>query len=114
MALLGTDPLIGWFEEEEMTKDEILENDKAMRNHGYMKGPASCMLAAKESKNMRASANAIRKVVGQFNITKGDHWLRFKDVSENSTGKMKQFDQDYLELVPVSVITNQQKPEDIY
>ena len=116
MKLLGTDPLIGWFDEEGMTKDEILEKDKAMRNHGYMKGPASCMLAAKESKNMRASANAIRMIVGQFNITKGDHWLRFKNVTENSKSgeSWLEFNQDYLEIVPISIISNPAKPEDQY
>ena len=114
LALDGQDPLIGWFEEEEKTKDEILENDKAMRNRGYMKGPASCMLVAKEGKNMRASFKAIRKIVGQFNITKGDHWLRFKNVTENSKSgdSWLEFNQDYLEIVPTSIITNPAKPED--
>ena len=116
LALDGQDPLIGWFDEEGMAKEEILENDKAMRNRGYMKGPASTMLVAKESKNMRASFKAIRKIVGQFNVTKGDHWLRFKNVTENSKSgdAWLEFNQDYLEIVPISIISNPAKPEDQY
>ena len=98
-----------------MNSDEIRENDKAMRNRGYMKGPASIVLDAKVAKGtMRDSEQAIRKIIGTYRLDKGDHWLRYKDVSENSTGKMKQFDQDYLELVPKSVLSNPNKPEDIY
>ena len=108
-----TDIAIGWITDDNKSSDEIRENDKAMRNRGYMKGPASIVLD-NEGNTMRDSEQSIRKIVGTYRLDKGDHWLRFKDVSENSTGKMKQFDQDYLELVPVGVITNQQKPEDIY
>ena len=65
---------------------------------------------------MRASFKAIRKVVGQFNITKGDHWLRFKNVTENekSGDSYLEFNQDYLEIVPTSIISNPAKPEDQY
>ena len=110
-----TDIIIGWVTDEGMNSDEIRENDKAMRNRGYMKGPASIVLDAKVAKGtMRDSEQAIRKIIGTYRLDKGDHWLRYKDVSENSTGKMKQFDQDYLELVPKSVLSNPNKPEDIY
>ena len=110
-----TDIIIGWVSDEGMNSDEIRENDKAMRNRGYMKGPASIVLDAKVAKGtMRDSEQAIRKIIGTYRLDKGDHWLRYKDVSENSTGKMKQFDQDYLELVPKSVLSNPNKPEDIY
>ena len=100
-----------WFDEDGMSKDEILENDKSMRNHGYMKGPASCILQKDGEKSMRASDMAIRKIVGTFKIDKGDHWLRFKNVT-GSGNKDREFNQDYLELVPTSVISNPAKPED--
>ena len=110
-----TDIIIGWTSDENITEEEARENDKAMRNRGYMKGPASIVLDATVARGtMRDSEQSIRKIIGTYRLDKGDHWLRFKDVSENSTGKLKQFDQDYLELVPTSVITNQAKPEDIY
>ena len=114
MALTTDNPLIGWFEEKEMDEDLIKENDKAMRNRGYMKGPASCVLN-KDGDSMRKSAYALRKIVGTFNIDKRDHWLRFKNVTENektASGNWVQFNQDYLEIVPTSIISNPAKPED--
>ena len=108
-----TDIAIGWITDDNKSSDEIRENDKAMRNRGYMKGPASIVLD-NEGNTMRDSEQSIRKIVGTYRLDKGDHWLRFKDVSENSTGKMKQFDQDYLELVPAAVLSDPTKPEDIY
>lgn len=109
-----TDILIGWVSDEGLSEDEIRENDKAMRNRGYMKGPASIVLESETGVTMRSGVQPLRKIVGTYRLDKGDHWMRFKDVSENSTGKLKQFDQDYLELVPISVINNPLKPEDIY
>ena len=113
MTLGSNNPLIGWFEEKEMDEDLIKENDKAMRNRGYMKGPASCALN-KDGESMRKSELALRKIIGTFNITKGDHWLRFKNVTENemSGTEYLQFNQDYLEIVPTSIISNPAKPED--
>ena len=108
----GDDPLIGWESDESKTEDEIRELDKTMRNHGYMKGPASVVLEANDNKNMRASNRALRKIVGQFNITRGDHWLRFKNVTDG--GGNPEFNQDYLEIVPVGIIKNQSNPEDQY
>lgn len=103
--------IVGWFDEEEneMSEAEILENDKAMRNRGFMKGPASCEL--EKDKSMRASEKALRKIIGTQKLGRRDHWLRFKNVTENSTGR-DQFNQDYLELVPTRIITDQRKPED--
>ena len=107
--------IIGWTSDTGLNEDEIKENDKAMRNRGYMKGPASIVLdGTTANSTMRDSEQALRKIVGTYRLDKGDHWMRFKDVSENSTGKLKQFDQDYIELVPLSIINNQSKPEDIY
>lgn len=116
MNLASSDPLIGWFDETAMETNEILENDKAMRNRGYMKAPASCFLD-NEGHNMRHSVYPLRKILGQFNINKGDHWLRFKNVTENEKhpgyGKWVQFNQDYLEIVPTNII-NGSKAEDQY
>ncbi|MBO7168331.1 MAG: fasciclin domain-containing protein, partial [Bacteroidaceae bacterium] len=114
MTLGSTNPLIGWFPEEGLNDEQIKENDKAMRNRGYMKGPASCALS-KDGESMRKSELALRKIIGTFNITKGDHWLRFKNVTENeksAQGNWVQFNQDYLEIVPTSIISNPAKPED--
>lgn len=109
-----TDVIIGWVSDEGLSEDEIRENDKAMRNRGYMKGPASIVLESETGVTMRSGVQPLRKIVGTYRLDRGDHWMRFKDVTENSTGKMNQFDQDYIELVPISVINNPLKPEDIY
>lgn len=108
---------VGWFDESELSASEIMENDKAMRNKGYMKAPASYHLDQDNpdspSGNMRYSELAVRKIVGTFKLDKSrDYWLRFKNVTENSTDD--QFNQDYLEIVPTTVITNPNKPEDQY
>ncbi len=105
-----TDVIVGWFDESNMSEEEINENDKAMHNRGYMKGPASIVMS--DEKNMRESVQPLRKVVGTFRLDRGDHWLRFKDVSDK--GSTTQFEQDYIELVPTSVLSNPSKPEDIY
>ena len=111
----ATTILIGWSSDEELGDQEtIKEYDKAMRNRGYMKGPASIVLEDKEFGTMRDSEQALRKIVGTYRLNKGDHWMRFKDVSDGGTGVNTQFDQDYIELVPTGVINNPLKPEDIY
>ncbi len=109
----ATDKLVGWFSDTGLTEDQISDNDKAMRNRGYMKGPASIVLEDNDGiVTMRSGEQPLRKIIGTYRLDKGDHWLRFKDVSENSNGVLKQFEQDYLELVPVNVINDPLKPED--
>ncbi len=109
---------IGWFDETGMTQNEILEKDKAMKNKGFMKGPASCHLDLKNptsvTGNMRHSNQCIRKIIGTFPLGKkeGGHWIRIKSVTENSTDE--QFNQDYFEIVPTTVLSNPSKPEDQY
>ncbi len=116
MSIGGKNAFIGWEDDEEQGGEaQIKELDKAMRNRGYMKGPASCILEEEESKSMRRSDLALRRIVGTFKITKGDHWLRFKNVKDsekNEGGEYYQFNQDYLEIVPTNIISNQAKPED--
>lgn len=108
---------MGWFKETDevtgapLSEEELRAKDKTMRNHGFMKAPASCHL--EKGKSMRESQLAIRKIVGTFYLKPGEHWLRFKNVTENTDGK-QQFNQDYLEIVPTTIISDPSKPEDIY
>lgn len=108
------DEAVGWVSYDGLSDDEIKQQDQAMRNRGFMKGPASIVLDADTEKTMRDSEQSIRKIVGTYRLNKGDHWMRFKDVSDGGTGVNTQFDQDYIELVPTGVINNPLKPEDIY
>lgn len=110
---------MGWFEESE-NEDENRKNDKAMRNRGFMKAPASIWLGSydtsKPDKSMRYANRAFRRIIGTYELEYGkDYWLRFKDVTEGGTDdKPNEFNQDYLEIVPVGILNNPSKPEDIY
>lgn len=112
---LGSDkPLIGW-EEDKESAEENKELDKTMRNRFYMKGPASCHLD-KDGNSMRDSGLALRKIIGTYRLDKGDHWIRFKNVTDDIKrgNDYVQFNQDYLEIVPTNIINNPAKPEDQY
>lgn len=111
-----TKALIGWERPEQpMTPEEEKAKDKDMRNRGYMRGPGSIVLEEGNSQGstMRDSNQALRKIIGTFKFERNtDYWLRFKDVSDE--GSTSQFEQDYLEIVPLSVINDALNPEDIY
>ena len=115
---------MGWFEENEESEDDNRKNDKAMRNRGFMKAPASIFGDGGGSagvKNLRYSETAFRRIIGTYELEYGkNYWMRFKDVTDgtniDANGKVKpnEFNQDYLEIVPVGILTNPGKPEDIY
>ena len=110
---------MGWFDDSE-NEEENRKDDKAMRNRGFMKAPASIWLGSYDvslpDKSMRFAKKAFRRIIGTYELTNGkNYWLRFKDVTEGGTDdKPNEFNQDYLEIVPVSIINNLSKPEDIY
>ncbi len=101
----GNDVSIGWKKPStDPTDPQGFENDKMMRNQGYMKGPA-CFTNHSEEGNGRTSARALRKILGIYEF-KGDttHIISAKGLSSG------QFMLDYIEFVPTSVI----EFEDIY
>ena len=106
---------IGWFADTDLTEEEISDEEKAMRNRGYMKAPASIFVGEGQSKiPMRNSSNAMRRIVAtnlDLEPTKEGHWLRVKNVTEASVGA-EEFNQDYLEIVPKSIYNNPANPED--
>ena len=109
---------MGWFDDSE-NEEENRKDDKAMRNRGFMKAPASIELGgwnAGPVKNMRFAKKAFRRIIGTYELEYGkNYWLRFKDVTEGGTDDQpNEFNQDYLEIVPVGIINNPSKPEDIY
>lgn len=89
-------------------EEAIEDDDKARRNRGYMKGPASAFVNS-GSTSLRNSFNSARIIIGTFQLTEGDHWIRFKTVLENPA---TEFMHNYFEIVPRSIITNTAKPED--
>ena len=85
-----------------------------------MKAPASIYLPGPsegdEEKSLRFATTALRRVIGTYNLKHGkDYWLRFKDVTDGgSEDAPNEFNQDYIEIVPVGIINNPGKPEDIF
>jgi hypothetical protein len=109
LRILASDPEIGYVTPGSDSSDPNgFENDKAMHNHGYMKGPASFKDALNKwygGRIARSSVNSIRRVVGTFTFsTAKNHQISVKSLIDG------QFVLDYIEFVPVSAIES----EDIY
>ncbi|MDR2085871.1 MAG: fasciclin domain-containing protein [Dysgonamonadaceae bacterium] len=88
---------IGW-ETDASTLDNGIENDKMMRNRGYMKGGTSYMGG---SVSARANSGALRRIISTETWSHdGPHYLRFKSVSDDA---LNEFMIDYFEFVPKNV-----------
>lgn len=80
------------------------ENDKMMRNRGFMKGPASYHAIQSVSpwykaSNARTSVRSLRRIVGKYTFDKTErHTLRLKAV------ELGEFMVDYIEIVPIEVL----------
>ena len=94
----GTNPTSTGFVKDEQLGDEesIAENDKSMRNLGFMKGPNYIQLGGGHTG--REYQNCLRKIIytGQLDADK-TYYIRFKSVL---SGTSYEFFYDYLELVP--------------
>lgn len=102
---------------EEDTGDEITdaENDKDLRNHGYLKGPQYYTITNGQANTpVRArggSVACIRRIITQATLEADkEYYLRFKSVLRKTDS---QFFMDYFELVP-SAIYNGVQEEDIW
>ena len=105
----GPNPKIGWFSEDGLTKDEIVRNDKAMHNRGYMRAPDTQTMGTNESDMAPIHQNILRRIVATEYLTNDkDHYIRFRAVDENG----KEFMLDYIELCPKSVYDSPVVPED--
>ncbi|NLK48901.1 MAG: fasciclin domain-containing protein [Bacteroidales bacterium] len=106
----GAHEAIGWVRPGSDLSDlDGFENDKMMRNLGYMKGPA-CLQAPDPvwtggAADGRRDRRHLRKIIGIYTFDKaGHHTLSVKGLSGG------QFMIDYMEFVPISALEN----EDIY
>ena len=99
LSYTGDMPQIGWISDEQTT-DQGAENDKMMRNRGYMKAPNS-IFTQNGNINLRQDINSLRIIIGTFTFQDyAPHYFRAKNVdSENG-----EFTMDYMEYVPVSYI----------
>ena len=90
--------------------EAIDEDDKARRNRGWMKGPASAF-CGDGTTPLRDAETAARLILGTFQLTEGDHWVRFKNVMEGDN-TVAEFMHNYFEIVPRGIIMDPSNPED--
>ena len=99
LRVYGPDPNIGWVEDTD-DKDENTANDKAMRNHGYMKGMDSYRSEGAE-KPLRANNWNLRRILTtQYLNENQDYYLRCRQVLEDPECY---WSFDYIEICPKSV-----------
>jgi len=97
----ANDPSIGYvLPGLDPTDPEGYENDKMMRNRGYMKGPSSFRLGSwYEAPSARLSTNYLRKILGIYTFNEpGKHTFRAK------AARAGQYQLDFLEFVPTEVL----------
>lgn len=94
----ATDARIGWVNDNSTT-DLGIENDKTMRNRGYMKGPTSYFRNNGSTPlTSRNNSGALRRIIGTFTFdTYGPHYIRFKSVLDKPSAQAMM---DYFEYVP--------------
>ncbi len=89
----------GWVSDDGLSADEIEENDKAMRNNGYMKGPK--YFWTDDTHSGRSWSDCLRCIIYTGDLEPGKtYYIRFKSVLESTK---TEFVFDYLEFVPKSV-----------
>lgn len=114
------DPRIGMTNANE-EEDNGVATDVAMHNRGYMRGPYSYCGHAENpgwttTNNGRyewGTSMTVRYVLGRVQLNQGnENWLRIKTL--NPDKKTNPVGLDFVELVPTSVLDNQQYIEDWY
>ena len=91
------------------TYDNGLENDKFMRNVGWMKAPDCYKVIDNYGGDFvaRHSGNHTRRIINRRYLDEKEHWIRFRNVGESGELLL-----DYLEFVPLNIISDPTKPED--
>lgn len=113
--------------------DYGVASDRVLRNHGYMRAPASYARGSYNKIKEPISnpqelinyisyscryeegygTSSLRKIIGTVQIDQQkEYWLRLKQVG--TTTDMKNLSLDYIELVPTSVVNNATYTEDWY
>ena len=101
------DPRIGYVHDAD-TNDDGVENDKMMRNHGYMKAPTSMYTGQEGGKTLRDMSACLRIIIGQFNFQEyGHHTFRAKNMDDKGGGR--EFHADYLEYIPIDLIRDEDR-----
>jgi len=98
LTIEANDARIGWVQDASTT-DFGIDNDKTMRNRGYMKGPTSYFRNNGSAPLMsRDASGALRRIIGTFTFdTYEPHYVRFKSVLDKPSAQAMM---DYFEYVP--------------
>jgi hypothetical protein len=103
-SLYADNPKIGWVQDN-LTDDEGVENDKMMRNRGYMKGP-TVIWTNSQTTIARDDSWCLRRILKIATFEKTEtHTFRVKCVEEAD----KEFHLDYLEFVPTYLLDKEGK-----
>ncbi|MHB9142797.1 MAG: fasciclin domain-containing protein [Paludibacter sp.] len=103
LRIAANDPLVGWVNPGSDSDDPNgYENDKMMRNRGYMKGPNTYKDVIDRWYGLRVarhSTASLRRILGTYTFPKAStHTFTVKAVREG------QFMLDFLEFVPVELL----------
>jgi uncharacterized surface protein with fasciclin (FAS1) repeats len=102
LRIAANNPKIGYIADSQ-TDDNGIENDKMMRNRGWMKDINTAYISS-YSGIARNSAACIRKILVTKTFDKTEpHYLRIKVVEE----RVAAFQVDYLEFVPTQFLENE-------
>ena len=104
-----------WVDDSGLSESSIRENDRNLRNQGYMKGPNYFTVNDTKGqttvRNATPASPALRRILTTEYMEPGkSYYLRFKSAIEASN---KEFQFDYIEFVPTSIV-NAVEPEDIW
>ena len=117
--IISTDERIGWVRDDE-TLDNGVENDKLLRNKGWMKAPDTYNTHNFSPDYVDGLARddycSMRKIALIEHLVEGEHWMRFRYIGEENPNPIYSgFHEhwfDYLELVPLHIVSDPIKPED--
>lgn len=107
----GTHELLNW--QDDVTDDDVnAENDKKMRNNGFMKGPQSYHTGNASSALARNTKQTTRRIIVREEMDPNKtYYLKFKCVLDMPD---KEFYMDYIEFCAKEVYDNPNTPEDIW
>lgn len=107
--------IVGWLQDHDDLQDDedaIAENEKKMRNNGFMKGPAYYNLLTNRSWTARDCEYTTRRIIVTETLDPDKvYYLKFKNVLDDAT---KQFYMDFIEFCPKEIYDNPMTPEDIW
>jgi uncharacterized surface protein with fasciclin (FAS1) repeats len=112
MSIVSDDPDVNWVADSE-TYDNGVENDKHMRNLGWMKAP-DVYTRIGTGIPARDDPTRLRKIIHRQYLSDDEHWLRLRYFPPTTVVKVNYnaLLVDYIELVPLHIVSDPNKPED--